>query len=90
MRGNNVLDHLYTNIRDTYKTVPHPHFGQSDHVSLFLQKLKREPLTQRIVRAWTEEADSMLQECFENTDTDWNMFKDSSNQNSSINTDKYT
>ena len=72
---------------------PPPHFVQSDHVSLFLlpankQQLKRKPPTQRIVRHWTEEADSMLQDCFENTD--WNMFKDSSTQDSSINIEEYT
>ena len=51
------------------------------------QQLKRETPTQRIVRRWTE-ADSMLQDCFENTD--WNMFKDTSTQDSSIDIDEYT
>jgi hypothetical protein len=34
--GSSVLDHLYANICVTYKTIPHPHIGQSDHIPLFL------------------------------------------------------
>ena len=35
-RGDQTLDHVYTNLADAYKAVPLPHMGQSDHVSLFL------------------------------------------------------
>jgi hypothetical protein len=72
-RGNNVLDHVYTNICDMYKTIPRTHFCQLDCVSLsqlpaYKQHLKREPPTPRIVRRWTEGADLMLQDCSVNTD----------------------
>ncbi len=46
-RGDRVLDHCYTSFRDTYKSLPRPPFGKSNHSSVLLlpvyrQKLKRE------------------------------------------------
>ncbi|KAI3352197.1 hypothetical protein L3Q82_005161 [Scortum barcoo] len=35
-RGNNTLDRVYTNKRDAYRAVPHPHLGFSDHISIML------------------------------------------------------
>ena len=35
-RGENTLDHVYSNIKDAYKASPAPHLGQSDQISLFL------------------------------------------------------
>ncbi|KAI4887287.1 hypothetical protein NFI96_028259 [Prochilodus magdalenae] len=35
-RGNNTLDRVYTNSRDAYRAVPHPHLGLSDHISIML------------------------------------------------------
>lgn len=32
-RGENTIDHVYTNIKDAYKVIPCPHLGQSDHLS---------------------------------------------------------
>eukprot|EP00061_Rhincodon_typus_P006531 g27260.t1 len=48
-RGPTTLDHRYTTIKDTYRSIPCLQFGKSDHnVVLFLpahkQKLKREDL----------------------------------------------
>lgn len=35
-RGENTLDHVYSNIRHAYKATPFPHLGLSDHLSLIL------------------------------------------------------
>ncbi|KAK2875601.1 hypothetical protein Q8A73_024029 [Channa argus] len=35
-RDKNTLDHVYSNIRGAYRAAPRPHFGHSDHISLFL------------------------------------------------------
>ena len=45
-RDNNILDHVYSNMRNGYKAVPHPHFGQSDHISVFLYPAYRALLNQ--------------------------------------------
>ena len=72
-----TLDHLYSTHRDTYKTLPNPLFGKSDHnyilpIPAYKQKLKQEvPLT-RSIRKWSDAADAMLQDCFASTDR--NMF----------------
>ncbi|XP_036378778.1 uncharacterized protein LOC118773792 [Megalops cyprinoides] len=40
----NTLDHVYSNIREAYKAAPCPHFGLSDHISLFLYPAYRQRL----------------------------------------------
>ncbi|XP_053532800.1 multivesicular body subunit 12Ba isoform X1 [Ictalurus punctatus] len=35
-RGENTLDHVYSNIKHAYRAIPLPHLGQSDHLSLLL------------------------------------------------------
>lgn len=35
-RGDNNLDHVYSNIKHAYRAVPLPHLGRSDHLSLLL------------------------------------------------------
>jgi hypothetical protein len=45
-RGKTILDHLYSTHRYTFKALPHPPFGKSDHNSILLipaykQKLKK-------------------------------------------------
>ena len=35
-RGNNTLDHVYSNLKHAYRATPLPHLGQSDHLSLLL------------------------------------------------------
>lgn len=32
-RGNNTLDHVYSNIKHAYRAITLPHLGQSDHIS---------------------------------------------------------
>eukprot|EP00061_Rhincodon_typus_P017637 g46413.t1 len=48
-RGLNTLDHCYTTVKDAYCSIPCPHFGKSDHSTVFLlpaykQKMKQEIL----------------------------------------------
>eukprot|EP00061_Rhincodon_typus_P018864 g48222.t1 len=48
----NILDHCYTTIKDTYRSISHPHFGKSDLSTVFLlrvykQKLKWENPSQK-------------------------------------------
>ena len=64
-RGENILDHVYTNIAGAYKATPKPKVGSSDHISLFLTPkyiplIKRVKPTVKIVKVWSEEADSIL------------------------------
>lgn len=35
-RGQNTLDHVYTNIKHVYKAIQLPHLDESDHLSLLL------------------------------------------------------
>ena len=72
-----ILDHLYS----TYKALPRPPFGKSDHNYILLipapkQKLKQEATVTQSIKKWPGEADAKLQDCF--AITDWNMFRDSS------------
>eukprot|EP00061_Rhincodon_typus_P018745 g48047.t1 len=36
VKGTNTLDHCYTAIKDTYHSMPHMHFGKSDHKAMLL------------------------------------------------------
>ena len=72
---------IFTPHRDTYKALPRPPFGKSDHNSILLipayeQKLKQEAPVTRSIKKWSDEANAKLQDCF--ASTDWNMFRDSS------------
>ncbi|KAI4883698.1 hypothetical protein NFI96_031572 [Prochilodus magdalenae] len=62
-----------------YKPLPRPPFGKSDHSSILLlptyrQKLKQAPPTIREVHRWSDQSDSMLQDCFDHVD--WEMFRE--------------
>ena len=83
-RGERILDQCWTPFRESYRALPRPPFGRSDHNSVLLlpayrQKLKREPASTREVRIWSEDADFMLQDCFQHTD--WEMFRHASGNN---------
>ena len=76
-RGDQILDHCYSQIRKCYKPLPRPAFGKSDHTSIMLiptyrQRLKQEKPVSRAVQRWSAEAISTLQDCFDTTD--WQMF----------------
>ncbi|KAI4881601.1 hypothetical protein NFI96_007439 [Prochilodus magdalenae] len=76
-RESNILDKVYTNIPHLYKVKPSAHLGLSDHISLKLTPAYRPLICRtkpavRTVRVWTEEATSMMQDCFDSTD--WHLF----------------
>ncbi|CAG6018054.1 unnamed protein product [Menidia menidia] len=76
-RGDNTLDHVYSNIKHAYRAVPLPHLGQSDHLSLLLTPaytpLSRQTKpTKKTITTWPEDALPRLQDCFENTQ--WEAF----------------
>lgn len=73
----NVLDQVCTNIPQAFKAAPSAHLGQSDHISLVLRPAYRPHTCRskpavRTVKVRSEEATSMLQDCFDNTD--WHVF----------------
>lgn len=43
-QDNNILDYVYSNVKGAYKAVPQPHFGQSDHICVFLYQSYRQLL----------------------------------------------
>lgn len=74
-RGENTLDHVYSNIKHAYRAVPLPHLGRSDHLSLLLTPaytpLSRQTKpTKRTITTWPEDALPRLQDCFEHTQWD--------------------
>ena len=92
-RGSRTLYHCYTPFRDAYKALPRPPFGKSDHSSILLlptyrQKLKQAPPTIREVHRWSDQSDSMLQDCFDHVD--WEVFQEASNNNLDEYTDSVT
>ncbi|KAI4899059.1 hypothetical protein NFI96_009056 [Prochilodus magdalenae] len=77
-RENNILDQVYSNVRGGYKAAARPHFGRSDHISVFLypayrQLLKQAPPVSKTIKVWTEETDLVLQDCFDTTE--WEVFR---------------
>ncbi|KAL6477278.1 hypothetical protein MHYP_G00131130 [Metynnis hypsauchen] len=77
-RGENTLDHFYTNIKHAYRAIALPHLGQSDHLSLLLSPVytplrRRARPTMKTVTTWPDNALSKLQDCFEQTD--WDLFE---------------
>ncbi|KAI4879653.1 hypothetical protein NFI96_009679 [Prochilodus magdalenae] len=90
-RGSRTLDHCYTPFRDTYKAPPNS--VSPDHASILVlptyrQKLKQAPPTIKEVHRWSDQSDSMLQDCFDHVD--WEMFREASNNNLDEYTDSVT
>ena len=80
-KSGNILDHCYSTIRNCYKAVARPGFGNSDHKTILLiptykSQLKSTKPTYKTVRKWTDDACASLQNCLETSD--WVMFKSSS------------
>ncbi len=78
-RGENTLDHVYSNIKHAYRAAPLPHLGQSDHLPLFLfpayTPLRRQTKpAHQTIKAWPENALVQLQDCF--SCTEWSIFED--------------
>ena len=76
-RGENTLDHVYSNIKRAYRAVPLPHLGRSDHLSLLLTPAytplcRQTKPTKKTITTWPEDALPRLQDCFEQTQ--WEAF----------------
>ncbi len=74
-RGDNVLDKLYCNFKDSYKILQKPPLGSSDHCMLqalpkYKQKLKSSKPIQITKSEWSEESTELLRGCFDCTDWD--------------------
>ncbi|KAI4903867.1 hypothetical protein NFI96_004566, partial [Prochilodus magdalenae] len=92
-RGEQILNHRYTALKDSYKPLPRPAFGKADHTSILLlpayrQRLKQAKPALRSVYQWSEEAIFTLQDCFESTN--WQMFRDAAGADINENTDSIT
>ncbi|KAI4891554.1 hypothetical protein NFI96_034005 [Prochilodus magdalenae] len=92
-RGNNTLDRVYTNVRDAYRAVPHPHLGLSDHISIMLVPAYHPPLrrsrpTQKTITVWPSDADAVLQDCF--GCTDWHVFREAAESEGELDLEDYT
>ncbi len=92
-KGNNTLDFAYTTQRGAYKTLPLPHLGASDHITVMLMPAYR-PLVKIIkpihkqIQVWPEGSLEALQDCFDTTD--WNMFKQAATYNNTADLQEYT
>ncbi len=76
-RGQNTLDHCYSQFKNAYKARSLPAFGKSDHAAIFLtpeykQRLVQEPPVQRVVCEWSSHSEAVLQAALD--DVDWDMF----------------
>ena len=64
-----TLDHCYSPIGDSYKAFSRLPLGKSDPTSILLlpsyrQKLKQEVPVVRSIQSWSDQLESMLQDCF--------------------------
>ncbi len=64
-RGQNSLDHCYTQFKNAYKARSLPAFGKSDHATIFLtpeykQRIVQESLVEREVTCWSSHSEAML------------------------------
>ncbi len=80
-RGQNTLDHCYTQFKNAYKARSLPAFGKSDHAAIFLtpeykQRIVQKPPVEREVTRWSSHSEAMLQASLD--DVDWDMFRASS------------
>lgn len=59
--GSNILDKVYTNRKDSYKSTPIPYLGLSDHTSVMMvlayqPVLKTSKLVQKTITLWPDDA----------------------------------
>ncbi|KAK0143163.1 hypothetical protein N1851_018714 [Merluccius polli] len=92
-RGNNTLDLVYTNIKNSYKAEPLPHIGNSDHITVRLTpayrpRVKRDRPVVNKVRMWPQEATEALQDCFDTTH--WDIFREAATQDGKTDLQEYT
>ncbi|XP_068604292.1 sorting nexin-7 [Brachionichthys hirsutus] len=92
-RGNNTLDRVYTNRKDSYRATPRPHLGLSDHISIMLVPSYRPVCrstrpTQKSTTVWPGDAASKLQDCFERTE--WQIFREAATYAGDMDLEEYT
>ncbi|KAK0141960.1 RNA-directed DNA polymerase from mobile element jockey [Merluccius polli] len=92
-RGENTLDLVYTNIKDSYRAAPLPHVGSSDHLAVMLTpaykpRVKQERPVVSEIRKWPQEAITALQDCFESTQ--WDIFREAATYENAIDLQEYT
>ncbi len=80
-RGQNTLDHCYTQFKNAYKARSLTAFGKSDHAAIFLtpeykQRIVQKPPVEREVMRWSSHSEAMLQASLD--DVNWDMFRASS------------
>lgn len=71
-RGENTLDLLYTNIKDSYRASSLPNVGSADHLAVLLTpaykpRAKQNKPEIKEIRIWPKEAVLLLQDCFDTT-----------------------
>ena len=79
-RHDKILDHCYTTIKGSYRSLKRAPLGNADHnkihrIPAYWQQLKREKPTKRIVPQWTEAAIKRFEGCL--ACTDWEVFSNS-------------
>ncbi len=73
-RGQNTLDHCYTQFKNAYNARSLPALGKSDHGALLLTPEYKQRLVQeRVVTRWSSHSEVMLQAALD--DVDWDMFR---------------
>ncbi len=80
-RGQNTLDHCYTQFKNAHKARSLPAFGKSDHAAIFItpeykQRIVQKPPVERELTRWSSHSEAMLQASLD--DVDWDMFRASS------------
>ena len=78
-RENKTLDHFYTKIKNSYKSVSRGNFGESDHTTIFLiptykNFLRVKKKQEKLIKIWSDLAISNLKDCLDSTD--WNIFQE--------------
>ncbi|KAK3510002.1 hypothetical protein QTP70_024601, partial [Hemibagrus guttatus] len=92
-RGDNALDHVYTNIAEAYRAISLSHLGQSDHLSLFMLTtytplIKRVKPSVKTVKVWPVRSISSLQQ--QQQVADWSMFASQATSDSQTDFTFYT
>lgn len=77
-RKKNILNHVYFNIKQAYRTLPQSHASQSDHLSLYLKpaytpcRIQTNPI-RKLISVWVGNTVSQLQDC--SIKREWSVFE---------------
>ena len=82
-RRDKTLDLCYGSVKEAYKSLPLPSLGHGDHNCVYLMPtyrtvLKREKVSTKDIKDWTEESVQCLKACFDCTN--WDMFIEASGE----------